>query len=146
MKAARTGGGLLYRSPAAVGDQKDGTVFGSRGRNRRVFVEDLEAVQLHDVLVIRAHIGIELPERDVLETPHGRRWIGIDANRIPRLQHLCSEVQNRPTSRSQPDGLALRTNAAHKGRGPVHTPPSVAIASGTGANVARNRATCWSNR
>src|SRR3954464_11843649 len=142
MKAARTGGMLLYRSPAAVGNQEDRTVSGGGRRNRRVLVEDLEAVQLHDVLVVRAHVGIELLEREVLEIPHGGGRVGIDADRVPGLEHLGPELENLAAARPEFERTALRPNGVHERRRLIHTPPSVAIANGTGAKVARNRATC----
>src|SRR5881394_2055943 len=101
MNAARTGGTLLYRSPAAVGNEEDRTVSGSGRRNRRVLIEDLPAVQLDNVLFVCPHIGIKLLEGEILETPHGGRGIGVDTDCIPGLEHLGPEMENRSASRSE---------------------------------------------
>src|ERR1700674_1511658 len=61
MNAARMDRGqLFYRSPAAVGDHESGSVPGSGRRDRSVFVENLEPVELDHVLVIVLRVGIEL--------------------------------------------------------------------------------------
>src|SRR5256714_17001 len=149
MKAARTvdagrrtgGLGLFYRSPAAAGNQEDRAVL-RRGRgDRRVLIEDLEAVQLDDVLVGVTHVGVQLLERQFLEAAHRRQRIGIDSNGVPGFQNLCSEIERVSTAGSKLQGLTLNAEAADEWH-QAHSPLSVATASGTGASVAKKRATC----
>src|SRR6478672_976806 len=142
MNAARTGGALLYRSPAAVGNKEDRAVPGGGGRNRSVLVEHLEAVQLDDVLVVGARVVVKLPQSQLLETLHRSGWVGVDANGVPGLEDLRPQLESRPIAGSQFERRALDANAGYERGFRVHSPASVAIANGTGARVARKRATC----
>src|SRR5437868_7112180 len=143
MKAARTGGGpLLYRTPAAVGNEEDRAVPGHRRRNRRRFIEDLESVELDDIFARVAAIGIERLQRQLLETLHRRSGISIDGDRVPRLENLGSELENGSLTGSEPERLPLYTKTGDERRCGLHSPPSVAAARGTGAKVAKKRAIC----
>src|SRR3954471_3661407 len=83
---------LLDRSPTAVGDQERRAVSRGRGRNRRVFVEDLEPVELDHEVVFVLHVGIELAKRELLETLHRRGRIRIDSDGIPGFENLRAQV------------------------------------------------------
>jgi hypothetical protein len=94
MSAARTDRALFYRSPVAVGDEEDRPVLGRRRRNWRIFVQNLEAVELDDVIILVLHVGIELSQCELLETPDGGGWTRVDADGIPRLENLSPQVEN----------------------------------------------------
>jgi len=59
---------LFYRSPSAVGDEEGRSVLGLGGGDRRVFVQNLEAIELDDIVVLMLHVGIQLAEGELLET------------------------------------------------------------------------------
>src|SRR6476469_5561253 len=101
MNAARTGGPLLDRSPTAVGNEENRAVPGRGRRNRRVLVEDLEAMQLDDVLVVGTRGVVQLTQRKLLETLHRSRRVGVDANGVPGLEDLRPQLDSRPIARSQ---------------------------------------------
>src|SRR6266550_1298988 len=143
MKAARTGGGpLLYRTPAAVGNEEDRAVLGRRRRNRRRFIEDLESVELDHIFAWVAPIGIKDLQRQLLETFYRCSGISVDGDRVPRLENLGSELENGSCTGSQLERLALYAKTVDERRCGLHSPPSVAAARGTGARVAKKRATC----
>jgi hypothetical protein len=98
---------LFYRSPAAVGDEKSRPVSGSGRGNRRVFVQDLESVELDDILPFMLRIGIELAKRELLEALHRGRRIGVDPNRVPRFEDLGAELKRGAGRRSQLERVLL---------------------------------------
>jgi hypothetical protein len=59
---------LFYRSPVAVGDEESRSVPGLGGGDWRVFVQNLEAIELDDIIVLMLHVGIQLAEGELLET------------------------------------------------------------------------------
>src|SRR5690242_1338567 len=96
MKAARIfAGELRNRSPAAVADQKNGAVAGTRRRDRCVLVENLPAVQFDDVVVL-LDVGIERLQGQILEALHARGRIRVNANSVPGLQDLSAKVKHLP--------------------------------------------------
>src|SRR3954462_7040030 len=115
MRPARTDF-LLYRSPAAVGDQEGRTVFRGSRRDRRVFVEYLEAVELHDVIVLMIGAGIELPERQLLETPNGCGRIRVDPNCIPGLENLGAQMQHLSRGGAEGERLTARAKTVDERR------------------------------
>src|ERR1700694_4813603 len=112
MNAARMDRGqLFYRSPAAVGDQESGSVPGSSRRDRSVFVENLEPVELDHVLVIALRVRIELAQSELLETPHRGRRIRVDRNRIPSFEDLRPQAKRLIRRSAKLEWLAARAKA-----------------------------------
>src|SRR6266576_6481044 len=90
---AHGAGRLLYRSPAAVGDEERRSVLRVSGRYRSILIENLEAMQFDDVLALVPDLGIELLQRELFEALHRCQGIGVDADRVPGLENLCSELE-----------------------------------------------------
>src|SRR6476620_4972740 len=133
---------LFDRSPAAVGDEKRRAVLRSGRGNRRVFVQDLEPVELDHVFAFRSGIGIKLSKRQLLQTLDRGRWVGVDANRVPRLEHLRSQLERRARRRSELERVPLGSKSVDEQSRTGHRLTVVKTSSGTGASVAKKRAIC----
>src|SRR5207245_1146640 len=87
-----------------------------------------------------------LSQCKLLETLHRGQRISVDADGIPRFEHLGPELKWSCRIRSQFERLAPRAQPTNERSRGFHSPDSVETASGTGASVAKKRATCWSKR
>ena len=99
-------------------------------------------MEFDDVLVGVPDTRIERLQRQFLETLHRNHWIGVDSDGVPGFENLRPQMQDIPRVRAELERRALGAETADERRDGLHSPPSVATARGTRANVAKKRATC----
>ena len=143
---------LPDRPSPAGNEEEDGTIPHAGGREALRFVEDLEAVQPYDVSIGLSAVRILSGESGALHREHGFRWGSIDANRVPEIHDLNTDVKDRLIARSHLEHCAVGAKAGDERRR-CHADASAGDGAGCGSaavpadgdaggRVLRKRAIC----
>src|SRR5689334_10894437 len=133
-------------SPPAVRQQEDRPVHDADLSERSALVENLPAAQLEHEVGVQLGFGEERLERALLDRDHRLVRRHRESDGVPDLGHLDANRDRGPSLGDEADRLTLRAELRRESCAHSPTPAPLVAVRGTCGSVAKNRATCISNR